>query len=305
MSLYFAYGSNLDAENWREFCARHSAQPESMRPVGPAMLPDVELVFNYRSVLRPGGALNIRQRKGQFVHGALFEVSEHGWDILDLKESVAAGCYRRITHTAITAGGKTVPVVTYQVTRQRTEGFVPPSDVYTRIVRRGLAAFGLPEHQYEKAATDEIAHKEVDGVFVYGTLMTGESRHSAIVRHEPHELHPAHAPGRLHETSEDYPTLDVHHDDADACVRGEFVQFSDTAQVLEALDHVEEFRGYGLHRQEYVRSLLEVDAGRGSRRLAWTYVTGDRSLLGRHIESGCWRSHRAAARGDGEASAPA
>jgi gamma-glutamylcyclotransferase (GGCT)/AIG2-like uncharacterized protein YtfP len=292
MTLYFGYGSNLDAQNWREFCARHNADAGSMRPVGPAMLPDCELVFNYRSVLRPGGALNIRERKGQFVHGALFEVSDHGWDVLDLKESVAAGCYRRIAHMAITRGGRTTPVVTYQVTRQRTQGFVPPSDAYSKIVRRGLADFDLPLHQYEQAATNDGARKEVDGIFVYGTLMHGESRHHAIRQHQPHALQPAHAPGRLHATVADYPMLDLDHGDTGARVRGEVFRFADTGSVLESLDRIEDFHGYSRDGHEYVRTLLGVAAGNGECGLAWTYVAGERSMIGERIASGCWRTHQ-------------
>jgi gamma-glutamylcyclotransferase (GGCT)/AIG2-like uncharacterized protein YtfP len=254
-------------------------------------------VFNYRSVLRSGGALNIRERKGHFVHGALFEVSDHGWQVLDLKESVAAGCYRRISHMAIVSGGRTVPVVTYQVTRQRTEdGFVAPSDEYSEIVSRGLAAFGLPSHQYDKAAVNERAAAEVDSVFVYGTLMRGESRHRAIEQHKPAELGAAHVPGHLHSTSADYPMLDVHGDEPAALVRGEFARFSDTEAVLETLDEVEAFHGYARDGHEYVRTLLEVGTARGTRRLAWTYVAGDRSMMAERIESGCWRTHRAASR---------
>ncbi|NIO40733.1 MAG: hypothetical protein GTO41_11475, partial [Burkholderiales bacterium] len=141
MAVYFAYGSNLDSHNWAEFCARYDADPTCMKPIGPALLPDCELVFNYRSVIRAGGALNIRERKGHVVHGALFEVSESGWDLLDIKESVAVGCYQRITHMAIVRGGRTLPVTTYQVTAQRQEGFVPPSEEYAQIVSRGMASF--------------------------------------------------------------------------------------------------------------------------------------------------------------------
>ena len=305
MTIYFGYGSNLDAQNWRSFCARHSADAQSMRPIGSAVMPDSELVFNYRSVLRPGGALNIRARRGQFVHGALFEVNEHGWDVLDLKESVAAGCYRRIPHMAITPGGRTVPVVTYQVTRQRTEGFVPPSNEYSEIVRRGLASFGLPSHQYEKAAVNEPADAEVEGVFVYGTLMRGEPRHRTILQHEPHELSPAHAPGRLHATVADYPMLDVQHDGDNEHVRGEFVRFPDIVPVLESLDQVEAFHGYDRRQNEYVRTLLEVDTGSGTGRLAWAYVAGDRSMMGERITSGCWRAHRAASGNAAEPLRPA
>ena len=307
MAVYFAYGSNLDVQNWADFCARHDADPGCMKPIGPALLPDCELVFNYRSVLRAGGALNIRERKGHFVHGALFEVSEPGWDVLDIKESVAAGCYKRIAHMAITRGGRTVPVTTYQVTARRTEGFVPPSQAYSEIVSRGLAAFGLPSHQYQKAARNDRTDPEVEGVFVYGTLMRGESRHAAISSHGPQETVRAQTRGRLHATAADYPMLEVHEHHVDEhhvhehhvhehhvhdVVHGEFMRFSDTGPVLETLDEVETFFGYADDGNEYLRTLVEVDTGHSAKRLAWTYVAGDRSMMAERIESGCWRTHR-------------
>lgn len=291
-AIYFAYGSNLDAENWAQFCARYDADPASMKPIGPAVLPDFELVFNYRSVLRTGGALNIRQNKGHFVHGALFEVTDTGWEVLDIKESVAAGCYTRIAHMAITRGGGTVPVTTYQVTPQRQEGFVPPSKEYARIVARGLKAFGLPSTQLENAARNETSRPDAEGVFVYGTLMRGESNYHAVQKHGPRETLRARTRGRLHATAADYPMLDVHEHQDDDEVHGEFMGFSDAGPVLETLDVIETFSGYTADGNEYVRSLVEVDTGHSTRRLAWTYVAADRSLIGVRIASGCWRTHR-------------
>jgi len=292
MAVYFAYGSNLDRESWAQFCAGYDADPDCMKALGPALLPDCELVFNYRSVLRTGGALNIRERRGHYVHGVLFEVNERGWDVLDIKESVAIGCYRRISHAAITYGGRTVPVTTYQVTQQRQEGFVPPSEEYVQIVTRGLRSFGLPLHQFEVAARNEAGEPEVGGVFVYGTLMRGESRHEAIRRHDPEQTLLARAPGRLHATAADYPMLDVHQHHETDMVHGEFMSFRDTGPVLETLDEIEVFSGYASDDNEYVRTLVEVDTGHPTKRLAWTYVVADRSLITERIESGCWRTHR-------------
>lgn len=292
MAVYFAYGSNMDVENWARFCAGYDADPDCMKPIGPAMLPDCELVFNYRSVLRSGGALNIRERKGHFVHGVLFEVSQRGWEVLDIKESVAIGCYRRISHVAITSGGRSIPVTTYQVTQKRQEGFVPPSDEYAQIVSRGLSAFGLPLHQFQAAARNHAAAQEVEGVFVYGTLMRGESRHEAIRRHAPSATLLARGPGRLHETTADYPMLDVGEHEAGDVVHGEYVGFADTAPVLETLDEIEEFAGYTSEGNEYLRTLVEIDTGHSTKRLAWTYIAANRLMIGERIESGCWRTHR-------------
>ena len=47
--LYFAYGSNLDAENWALWCETKGYDSVSIEPLGPAWLPDHELVFHYQS----------------------------------------------------------------------------------------------------------------------------------------------------------------------------------------------------------------------------------------------------------------
>jgi gamma-glutamylcyclotransferase (GGCT)/AIG2-like uncharacterized protein YtfP len=292
MAVYFAYGSNLDWQNWSEFCARHGADPHCMKPIGAALLPDVELVFNYRSVLREGGALNIQPRKGQVVHGVLFEVNDRGWEALDLKESVALGCYARTPCVAILRNGQTTPVITYVVTPARIENFVAPSREYTEIVRRGLSAHGLPDGQYDKSARDMRPDPEVQGVFVYGTLMRDESRFGAVEQHGPGQTLHARTRGRLHETATDYPMLDLDNVRGEDIVHGEFVRFPEVAPVLETLDEIEEFAGYESQHNEYVRTLVEVDTGAALPRRAWTYVAANRAAMGRRIDSGCWRTFR-------------
>ena len=300
MTMYFAYGSNLDWRNWSRFCARHNADPHCMKAIGPAFLPDVELVFNYRSVLREGGALNIRLRKGQAVHGVLYEVNARGWEVLDLKESVAIGCYARTKSVAITPGGHTTPVVTYVVTPARTEGFIAPSDEYTEIVLRGLSAHGLASNQYEKCALGVRPDPEVEGVFVYGTLMRDESRFASIHKHGPVQTLHGRTRGRLHETAADYPMLDLevvrrgYAVNDEETVLGEFIRFSDLTSVLETLDEVEQFFGYASRRNEYVRTLVEVDTDGVLRRRAWTYAAANRAAIGPRIDSGCWRTFRKA-----------
>ena len=57
--MYFAYGSNLDDEDWGRFCKKNDLSVDGIVPIGPAILPDHELVFNVYSNTRGGGALNI------------------------------------------------------------------------------------------------------------------------------------------------------------------------------------------------------------------------------------------------------
>ena len=245
------------------------------------------------------------------MHGALFEVTELGWEVLDIKESVAKGCYTRIEHMAITSSGRPVPVTTYQVTPRRQEGFVPPSDEYAQIVSRGLKSFGLPSAQLENAARNQPAEPDAEGVFVYGTLMRGETNHDAIRQHGPEETLRGRARGRLHATSADYPMLDIQEQHNQDVVHGEFMRFPDAGPVLETLDEIETFGGYTSDGNEYVRTLVEVDTGHATARLAWTYVAADCSMMGERIESGCWRTHRSIRSGaiddhhNGQENAPA
>lgn len=292
MPAYFAYGSNLDRDDWTRYCAGHGVDPDCLRPIEPALLPDAELAFNYRSESRNGGALNLVPRRGQIVHGVLFDASDEAWRLLDIKEGVAAGQYARSERVAIVRGGRAVPVITYEVRPERIESFVTPAHGYVDIVARGLSAHGLPRSQLDAVARGERPAPAVDGLFVYGTLMRGESRFSAIGAHRPRCMLLANGPGRLHETAGDYPMMDLDTADASDIVRGEYMQVAAIDAALEALDAIEDFAGYGGPANEYLRTLVEIDAGEEQPRLAWTYAASNRRIMGARIASGSWRQHR-------------
>lgn len=292
MPAYFAYGSNLDRQDWAAYCSQHRVDPDCMRAIESAVLPDFELVFNFRSNSRNGGALNLRRRRGQIVHGVLFEVSDAGWAMLDRKEGVAGGHYARSEHVAIVRGGGVVPVLTYEVQPERIAPFVAPTQAYVDIVARGLAAHGLPRSPLDAAARGERPSPAVDGVFVYGTLMRGESRFGAVAAHRPQPILLANGPGRLHATSGDYPMMDLEAAGTTDRVRGEFMRVGEIESALEVLDAIEDFAGYGHPANEYLRTLIEIDADEDRPRLAWTYAACDRRVIGARIASGCWRQHR-------------
>ena len=86
--------------------------------------------------------------------------------------------------------------------------------------------------------------------------------------------------------------LEVGEHGAGDVVHGEYVGFADTGPVLETLDAIEEFVGYASEGNEYLRTLVEVDTGHSTKRLAWTYIAANRLMIGERIESGCWRTHR-------------
>lgn len=133
---------------------------------------------------------------------------------------------------------------------------------------------------------------QVDGFFVYGTLMRGESRFSAIAAHGIVRVLLARGPGQLFATDGDYPMVRLSGADADDLVYGEFVRVDafDAARV--ALDALEGFAGHGNPKNAYERMLVDVDVGGARLMTAWTYVAPERRRVRDRIESGCWRRHR-------------
>jgi len=182
--LYFAYGSNLNLAACPSLAGRLHLRCC-------AYLPDVELVFDYRSSSRKGGALDLRERPGQAVPGVIYDVQPEGWKALDDKE----GCphfYEQTQTTALLEDGDRVAVTTYVVTQKRREaGFVRPTPEYVTIVRRGLNDHGLPTEMLDAAAQDRQAPWFIDHVFVYGTLMQGGPLHDIMTQHRIQRCVPA------------------------------------------------------------------------------------------------------------------
>jgi hypothetical protein len=94
--LYFAYGSNLNQQDFDDWCSRRGFSKGLLRFHSKANLPDFDLAFSYRSATRNGGVLDIKPRTGQLVPGVLFEIDDEGWDALDAKEG-APSVYKRFT----------------------------------------------------------------------------------------------------------------------------------------------------------------------------------------------------------------
>ncbi len=148
--LYFGYGSNLDHDDWSRFCRARDLDPRVLRPIGPATLADEMLVFDYHSVRRDCGALNIRHQPGGMVDGYLFEVAGD-WTALDQKEGHPHR-YAREHVRVRDPGGAIVAAQTYRVVPALRIGFVAPSEHYLAICRAGRTRYGLSLAQLDAAA---------------------------------------------------------------------------------------------------------------------------------------------------------
>ncbi len=290
--LYFAYGSNLNRADWERFCARMGTNPESLQPVARAILPDMRLSFDYHSKTRGGGALNIQPAPGHIVQGVLYRADAEGWKALDAKEG-APLCYQRVARIALAEDGSRMPVVTYEVTPESRCGFTKPTDEYREIVAQGLMAWGLTTTALERAANAEPPQSFIDGLFVYGTLMEGESRAMAIPPERILSRLPAYTAGTLHQTAGDYPAMRLpnpHRGSDQGLVRGECLQLADLPGLLPTLDRIEGFGGDDDPRALFHRTLVTVVPDDGQDRLAWCYVAAATHLCGDVIAGGCWRS---------------
>jgi hypothetical protein len=159
--LYFGYGSNLHAEDFAAFCARHGHDAAGLRALGPAWLPDHAIAFTVVSVGRAGGVLDVLPRAGSVVPGALFAIDETraGWRTLDHKEDAGRQYVRRPAEV-VCAHGRRHAVHTYEVLTHLRQPFVAPGADYLRIVCEGLAHHGHADAHVRAAARGD--HADVD-----------------------------------------------------------------------------------------------------------------------------------------------
>lgn len=278
--LYFAYGSNLNAADLRSWCRRKNQAEPLDGKVSNAWLPDWELVFNYRSELRDGGALNIRPRQGQVVPGVLFRVQPGGWRTLNQKEGAIKrdgrwSYYEPVEVSVLNADGEELRAVTYKVVKEReAKVFIRPNDEYDHIVREGLACHGIDEGNYLCVAADRNPPWVVSRLFCYGTLMHGEVRHGILTdRGSATFLEDAWTLGRLFRF-DGFPGM-LPSRNPEHKVAGEVYQVADVGAVLQHLDRIEGFRGYGDPGGLFRRAILRVQTKWGES-LAWAYVLRQR-----------------------------
>ena len=281
-TLYFGYGSNLDREDWNKWCNERGHDPSGLVELGPAWLPEYQMMFHYYSHGRGGGAADVvHVGPGFAVPGALFEMDEEALVAMDKKEGHPNYYERKNVHVCL-AGGRVVEALTYTVVERKIlEEHQPPTEEYANLISNGLERLGLPTYFLEAAATNRLLSDGLPQLFTYGTLMQGESRSAALNAHPHRMLGSASVVGGLVDLG-DFPGL-VHEESS--IVHGEFYFIEDIAKLIGYLDRIEGFYGYGHDKSLFVRSIIKVEIG-GSRQWAWTYIyNGER---GKEIPSGDW-----------------
>lgn len=287
--LYFAYGSNLNEADLTAWCRSQDRDYPLGEKVGNAYLPDTRLLFNYYSEFRQGGILNIHHRMGQATPGCIFHVRPGGWETLDAKEEFAK-VHQRITVTAVTEDGRFHEVLTYQVRPDAAVGyFVPPSASYVKIMMDALTAHGLESTMFTAVAEGREPPWTVNHLFVYGTLMEGQSRHHLLRSWgNPTSMCPAKAPGLLFDTGRGYPCL-LPEEGKMHWVRGELYCLPNPRKTFEMLDIVEDTRSFRPERSRFRRGIIRVLTADHRSVVAWAYMFGGYTANLRVIPSGDWR----------------
>jgi gamma-glutamylcyclotransferase (GGCT)/AIG2-like uncharacterized protein YtfP len=279
---YFAYGSNLNSDDWEDWCRRADYRAGLLQPLRTGWLVDHHPIYHYRSTGRGGGALDMMPSIGHVTPGVLFAVGEYGWSALDAKEG-APGYYDRQPVTVLDEAGGWQDAITYCVVPQRREEcFVPPTGGYESIVQAGLVDHGLPIDAHRRASQNARPIPLVRHLFVYGTLQSGHSRADVLPGIASRQ--PARISGRLFDLGA-YPGWQPG-DHTTHPVQGELLELTDPVSALSVADTVEGCAGY---RSEalYHRVLVRAVCAGGERILAWCYRVAD-SDDAKVIASGRW-----------------
>ena len=282
-TLYFAYGSNLDFEDWSNWCHGKNADPSGLVEVESAFLPSYRLKFHYYSSGRKGGAADIVEADlGNIVPGVLFELDDNTLKLMDRKEGVKSKSYRRKQVHVVTLDGRIIEALTYVVCDESIQNkFIQPTAEYAELIRNGLSRRGLPIEFLDAAITPQNSDSELNRIFVYGTLMNGESRHSAIDYPDIKFVGRASSKGRLMHVS-DFPGL-IFNDTKQ--VFGEIYQCQKVSQTLNKLDQIEGFYGYQHDGSLFNRIISKVELN-NEFIWAWTYLFN--RAEGEEILSGNW-----------------
>ncbi len=293
MHRYFAYGSNLNEEDLQDWCSRNHRPYPLGRKVVAGFLPDSRLVFDHHSGSRHGGVLSYRDGcPGQVVQGVVFEVDDDGLATLDKKEGALtnnSGPYVRKRVVVLTADGRQIEAITYQTNLGHTEAFTRPHEDYLKVVKEGYRAHGLIDEPLVCASEDSEPPSLVSRLFIYGTLMQGESRCRALFPHKAGFAKSAMAPGRLLDLG-GHPGMTLV-ENGHPHVLGETCEPVPLQETLKELDEIEGFRGFGAEGSLFRRAIVTVTTTGGRKHPAWVYLYNGQSDAG-PISCGNWRERQ-------------
>jgi gamma-glutamylcyclotransferase (GGCT)/AIG2-like uncharacterized protein YtfP len=127
-------------------------------------------------------------------------------------------------------------------------------------------------------------------LFVYGTLMRGESNYDVMKPFRCERVANARVRGLMVDLGS-YPGL-IRPLNIRSHVAGELMWLPEIGEALEATDRLEEFAGFGEARSMYRRTILNVHREDGVSEAAWAYVYNRPVGQHRLISGGDWKAYR-------------
>lgn len=129
-----------------------------------------------------------------------------------------------------------------------------------------------------------------NGIFVYGTLMSGFENHEIYLAKNIKSIQKAKIKGRLFHLRQGYPAVI----DGPGCVRGEYVTVNNISSVLEQLDELEDYYGPGKNNEyERVSRDIMLISGKTVRGYVYIYpvhLLTELNRMGRELPAGDWRA---------------
>ena len=142
MSLYFAYGSNMDQNQMLERC------PDAVL-VGSAILAEHRLAFTIFSPKRNCGCADIVPSVGSVVYGLLYDLTDADREALDGFEGHPVH-YQRIT-VRVNIETREADAYSYEVVNKKSN--TRPSIHYLGLLQSAAARFNFPK-EYQKFLRD-------------------------------------------------------------------------------------------------------------------------------------------------------
>ena len=280
--LYFGYGSNLDWNDWVQHCEKKNARPDGLKEREPAWLVGHHLKFHYRSRGRGGGAADVIPiNEYHATPGAMFDVEEDAWSTLVAKEG-SPFYYEEKKVLIIDSKGLFHEAITFVVCDDKKQpDFQRPTDVYHGLIHDGLRHRGLSTTGLDMAMQHTFDTPTINHLFVYGTLMSGQSRFNQL---EPYVLSQKEASvrGHLHHLGR-YPGMKV----GDGVVHGQLMEVRDVEACLEQMDSIEGFLGFGRNDSLFDRTIVQIKTEQDTV-WAWTYVYAGEVADDSIIDDGRW-----------------
>lgn len=245
--LAFAYGSNMDPDQFRERCPGSEV-------VGIAVLHDFHWCITDR------GVASVRSHPGGRVFGVLLRLTAKDETRLDVCEGVHAGFYlRRILPVEMASGGS-VDALVYIA---EDVGYGKPRPGYLERVLAGARHHGLPDGAIAEIASWGQSTPDPSActvpVFVYGTLKRGHCNHVYIA--DGVYVGDAETVDRFALHVHGLPRVDRHNPVSP--IHGELYRV--TANMLAEIDRLEG------HPHCYRRGLVPVRLVDGTVAPAWLY----------------------------------